>query len=151
MIEKHLEAAVSDDLYREAHNIAANENVKHNISSSNLEMLRDNLSAIADYQDTIIGIINNKGEIVLSTGKDISPDTPIKIENFDPTAWGSNYYQTGDFYGYFHDTRLSVIAPITADMTTKGYVSIHYLMSDLYQNRGKSCRFSTLYFLQFTF
>lgn len=147
MIEKHLEAAVSDDLYREAHNIAANENVKHNISSSNLEMLRDNLSAIADYQDAIIGIINNKGEIVLSTGKDISPDTPIKIENFDPTAWGSNYYQTGDFYGYFHDTRLSVIAPITADMTTKGYVSIHYLMSDLYQNRGEILQIFHIIFL----
>lgn len=154
MIERHLERSVSDDLYREAHNIAADETVKHNISSSNLEMLRENLSVIADYQNSIIGIINNQGEIVLSTRKDIAPDTPIKIESFDPTAWGSNYYQIGNFYGYFHDTRLSVIAPITADMTTKGYVSIHYLMSDLYQNRSQILRilhilFFTLYILTF--
>lgn len=135
LIEDYLEHSISEDLYREAHNIASDDTVKHNISSSNLEMIRDNLSAVADYQGSLIWIINNKGEILLSTRKDISPDTPIDIQTFNPVNWGSNYYQTGDFYGYFKEERLSVIAPITADMTTKGYVSIHYLMSDLYQER----------------
>lgn len=136
LIETYLERSISEDLYREAHNIASDDTVKYNISSSNLEMIRDNLSAVSAYQGALIWIMNNKGEILLSTRKDISPDTPIDIQSFNPVNWGSNYYQTGYFYGYFNEERLSVIAPITADMTTKGYVSIHYLMSDLYQERG---------------
>lgn len=136
MIERHLEKTVSEDLYREAHLIASNDDIRHNISSANLDMVRDNLSVTAEYQNSIIWILNNSGEIVLSTRKDISPDDPIDLSTFDPTLWGGNYYQTGDFYGYFNDTRLSVIAPITENMNTKGYVCIHYLMSDLYQDRN---------------
>lgn len=136
MVENHLEKTVSEDLYREAHLIASNDDIRHNISSANLDMVRDNLSVTAEYQNSIIWILNNSGEIVLSTRKDISPDDPIDLSTFDPTLWGGNYYQTGDFYGYFNDTRLSVIAPITENMNTKGYVCIHYLMSDLYQDRN---------------
>lgn len=136
MIERHLEKTVSEDLYRESHLIASDDNIRHNISSANLDMVKDNLSVTAEYQNSIIWIINNSGEIVLSTRKDISPDDPIDLSAFDPTLWGGNYYQIGDFYGYFNDTRLSVIAPITENMNTKGYVCIHYLMSDLYQDRN---------------
>lgn len=136
MVENHLEKTVSEDLYREAHLIASNDDIRHNISSANLDMVRDNLSVTAEYQNSIIWILNNSGEIVLSTRKDISPDDPIDLSTFDPTLWGGNYYQIGDFYGYFNDTRLSVIAPITENMNTKGYVCIHYLMSDLYQDRN---------------
>lgn len=136
MIERRLEHSVSEDLYREAHRIALEDDVRYNISSASLDTIRENLSIIADYQDSIIWVINNQGEIVLSTRADISADTPISLRNFDPTAWGGNYYQIGNFYGYFSDRRLSVIAPITSQMSTKGYVAIHYLMSDLYQNRS---------------
>ena len=41
---------------------------------------------------------------------------------------------------------LSVIAPITDNMTIKGYVAIHYMMSRLYQQRGRY-----LFILQFLF
>ena len=60
----------------------------------------------------------------------------MNLEGFYPASWDSNYYQIGDFYGYFPETHLSTIAPITENMTTRGYVAIHYLMSDLYQNRS---------------
>lgn len=136
LVEKHFERVISEDLYREAHYIAKSDVVINDISSSNLDKIRNTLSIIANYQETIIFIINNKGEIVLSTRKDISPAAPINIEAFDTTQWGKKYYQVGDFYGYFEDARLSVIAPITSDMTTKGYVSIHYPMSSLYQHRS---------------
>lgn len=136
MAEKKMEKSFSENLYREAHHIAADDNIRHSISSSNLETVRDNLSAIAEYQDSIIWIINSSGEIMLSTRTDISSEEPIEFSNFDPTAWGSNYYQIGDFYGYFSQPCLSVIAPITENMTTKGYVCIHYFMSKLYQNRS---------------
>lgn len=48
----------------------------------------------------------------------------------------ATYYQIGNFYGYFPEARLSTIAPIIEDMNIKGYVAVHYLMSDLYQSRS---------------
>lgn len=146
-IEKHLERTISEDLYQEAHALSESDSVQNNISSSNLEGIRETLSIIADCKGTIIWVINNDGEIVLSTRVDISPSEPIPIQDFDTTQWGRNYYQVGDFYGYFDDTRLSVIAPITSEMTTRGYVSIHYPISSLYQERSGILLIMQLLFL----
>ncbi|MDC7288240.1 ATP-binding protein [Blautia schinkii] len=136
LVEKYLERTVSDDLYQEAHRIASDETL-NNVTASNLDVIHENLSAISTYQDAAIWVINSKGQIILSTRRDISPSAPITVENFDPTAWGSNYYQIGDFYGYFPESRLSVIAPITSEMSPKGYIAIHYQMKKLYQSRSR--------------
>ena len=138
MIEYLLEKEISSDLYQSAYRIAENEEIRHNISASSLHNIKEKLTMVADYPNTIIWIINDDGEVVLSTRKDIDADNPISLDNFDPSIWGSTYYQVGFFYGYFNDAaRLSVIAPITDNMTTKGYIAIHYMMSSLYQKRGQ--------------
>lgn len=137
IIESILKKEISSDLYQSAYRIAENEDIRHNISASSLHNIKEKLTMVADYPNTIIWIINDKGEVVLSTRKDIEPDHPITLNNFDPSLWGGNYYQVGDFYGYFNDSaRLSVIAPITDNMTTKGYVAIHYMLNSLYQKRS---------------
>ena len=61
MVEKHFEHSLSAALYTEAHNIASNEAVKNNISSATVDSLQENLSAIADFQDAVLWIINNNG------------------------------------------------------------------------------------------
>lgn len=147
MIESQLEKDISADLYQSAYRISENEDIRYNISASSLDSIREKLTMVADYPNTIIWIINERGEVVLSTRKDISPGDPIPLAGFDPSIWGSTYYQVGYFYGYFEDdARLSVIAPITDNMTIKGYVAIHYMMSRLYQQRGRY-----LFILQFLF
>ena len=146
MVEKHFEHSLSAALYTEAHNIASNDAVKSNISSTTVDTLQEHLSAIADFQDAVLWIINSNGEIIVSTRKDIDIDDPIPLEEFDAAKWGSNYYQVGNFYGYFDTDQLSVIAPITSDMTTKGYVAIHYAMTNLYQSRS-----SILFIMQVIF
>lgn len=138
MIETILEKDISSDLYQSAYRIAENEDIRHNITAASLDNIKEKLTMVADYPNTIIWIINNDGKIVLSTRKDIKAGHPIDLDNFDPSIWGGNYYQVGYFYGYFKDSaRLSVIAPITDNMNTKGYVAIHYMMSSLYQKRGQ--------------
>lgn len=146
MLEARLEKSITSDIYQTAHRIAESDLVSHNITSANMESIRSNLSLATNYPDTIIWIINSNGQIILSTRKDISPDNPIDLEGFNPASWGSNYYQIGDFYGYFSETRLSTIAPITENLNTRGYVAIHYLMSDLYQSRS-----SLLWIIQLLF
>ena len=146
MVEKHFEHSLSAALYTEAHNIASNDAVKNNISSATVDNLQEHLSAIADFQDAVLWIINSNGEIIVSTRKDIDINNPIPFDDFDAAQWGSNYYQVGKFYGYFDTDQLSVIAPITSDMTTKGYVAIHYAMTNLYQSRS-----SILFIMQLIF
>ena len=146
MLEARLEKSITSDIYQTAHRIAESDLVSHNITSANMESIRSNLSLATNYPDTIIWIINSNGQIILSTRKDISPDNPIDLEGLNPASWGSNYYQIGDFYGYFSETRLSTIAPITENLNTRGYVAIHYLMSDLYQSRS-----SLLWIIQLLF
>ena len=67
MVEKHLEHSLSAALYTEAHNIASNEAVKSNISSSTVDTLQEHLCAISDFQDAVLWIINSNGEIIVST------------------------------------------------------------------------------------
>ena len=135
LLENQLEKSISSDMYQTAHRIAESDLVSHSITSSDMEEIQNNLS-LATGNDTIIWIINSNGQLILSTRKDISPDHPIDLDGFNPASWGSNYYQIGNFYGYFPEARLSTIAPITEDMNIKGYVAVHYLMSDLYQSRS---------------
>lgn len=146
LLEARLEKSITSDIYQTAHRIAESDLVRHNITSANVDSVQNSLSLAANYPDTIIWIINSNGQIILSTRKDISPDHPIDLDGFDPASWGSNYYQIGDFYGYFHDSRLSTIAPITEHLNTRGYVAVHYLMSDLYQSRS-----SLLWIIQLLF
>lgn len=146
LLEARLEKSITSDIYQTAHRIAESDLVRHNITSTNAESVQNTLSLAANYPDTIIWIINSNGQIILSTRKDISPDHPIDLDGFDPASWGSNYYQIGDFYGYFHDSRLSTIAPITEHLNIRGYVAVHYLMSDLYQSRS-----SLLWIIQLLF
>ena len=146
LLEARLEKSITSDIYQTAHRIAESDLVRHNITSTNVESVQNTLSLTANYPDTIIWIINSNGQIILSTRKDISPDHPIDLDGFDPASWGSNYYQIGDFYGYFHDSRLSTIAPITEHLNIRGYVAVHYLMSDLYQSRS-----SLLWIIQLLF
>lgn len=136
MVESVLEEDISSGLYQDAHNVADNQAVKSNLSSSNLSSIQSNLYMLSQYPSVIVWIINNEGEIIVSTRTDIAADEPIRIEDFDPSDWGSSYYQIGNFYGFFPEEYLSVLAPITEDMTPKGYIALHFRMSDLYQKRG---------------
>ena len=53
------------------------------------------------------------------------------IKNFDPTAAGNQVYMIGDFFGAFDSDTLSVLAPITGNFNTYGYVVIHMPMSQV--------------------
>ena len=78
MIESLLEKEISSDLYQSAYRIAENEEIRHNISASSLHNIKEKLTMVADYPNTIIWIINDDGEVVLSTRKDIDADNPIR-------------------------------------------------------------------------
>ena len=68
MVEKHLEHSLSAALYTEAHNIASNEAVKSNISSSTVDTLQEHLCAISDFQDAASAIRRSISSMVPNLG-----------------------------------------------------------------------------------
>lgn len=143
-MESQLEHMKGEDLYHAAVNLADNSDIQ-NTNSYNAESVYTILSTVADFEDSDIWLMNRSAEILMDTSSDIYLEEPVPVSGFDPTAWGTSYYRTGNFYGYFTDSRLSVMAPITEDMTPTGYVVIHYPLTKLYQEREQIL--STIYLI----
>jgi len=137
LIEKQLIEQLSTSLYKEANTIAHSQAAKYYTQYSSLEEFYDNLSALSEYQNSQIWLINTQGEILLDTSQDFDPDETVisKVENFDPGSFGKTYYQIGTFYKYFAIDKLSVMAPISLNFSTKGYVAIHLSMEQIYSQR----------------
>jgi len=91
------------------------------------------LDALSVYMNTEIRIISPDGLVIIDTARvDTSSDPGMMvIHDFDPSIGGGSYYLTGDFFGSFDEEVLSVIAPITSDYLTKGYVTIHYSLNEI--------------------
>lgn len=135
LVQDYLIRRTSEQIYKEANAISFDNMVRYHTASYNLGNIHETLSSLAVYQDAQIWLINQKGEILLNTAKEKPYDPPLALEGFDPITWGSSYYRTGNFFGHFHESMLSVIAPITSDITIKGYIAIHYPMNSIYQER----------------
>lgn len=136
LIENQLIRSESEAIYTQATSIASNTMVRYQTSSANLETIYNSLEPLGTYQGTEIWIVNDQNQIIVNSS-DLEPaENPKTVQNFDPTTWGSNYYRIGNFYNNFHYPVMSVIAPITANMTPRGYVVIHYPMSNLYEKRA---------------
>lgn len=90
-----------------------------------LETVTSQLSALSVFMNSDIQIINPSGRLVLDTFSPIEVDDIIVIKNFDPTATGDSYYMIGNFFQFFEQNTISVIAPITSDYKVKAYVAIH--------------------------
>lgn len=158
----YLEATKAEQLYKVSNLIVSNYTSGFYTGSNLSETVRTELNTIAAYLDSSIWVVDFDGNILLNSDKKISEESPQKIEQFDPTSTGANYYQIGKFYGMFQEKRLSVICPFTSDYSVKGYVMIHTSMQNLllqrdhilniiYQSLGIIFLLSLLIMIVFTF
>ena len=115
----------ADSLYKEAIIIADTFAADLYNSEASLESVQLELKNLGVYLDSQIWIINPSGLIVVDSTKEVDLDNQVKIENFDSTIGGNNYYTIGTFFNSFDENKLSVIAPITDNFMVKGYVVIH--------------------------
>ncbi|MGI6069774.1 MAG: HAMP domain-containing sensor histidine kinase [Blautia sp.] len=143
-VESQLEQMKSSDLYHAATNLAMDTDIRYT-NSFNAESVYKVLHTVADFEDADIWMMNSTGGIIMDTSATAQLLDPIPVQGFDPTAWGTSYYRTGNFYGYFHEDKISVMAPITVNMAPKGYIIIHYPMQKLHQEREQIL--STIYWI----
>lgn len=128
----HMIKSNTEAMYREANFIASGRLAQsYREDSSSLQDIYSNLKALATYNQTEIWLMNTRGEIILNTAKEYAPEHQEVIEDFDTTRLAGNYYQKGDFFGYFDSDMLSVVSPIISNYRAKGYIVIHYNLNQL--------------------
>lgn len=115
-------------LYDEANILSQNYNNLYKGNSTISQLPADpHLKAISAYLGSRILVLNRQGCIMMDTND--SAYTGQIVESFDPAGFGSHYYQIGSYYGLFSEKHLSVMAPITGNFRTYGYVTIHLPVS----------------------
>lgn len=119
----YLEKKEAQSLYRESALVSSNYAQNYYNNSITLDELKGQLSALDNYLNADIWIVDTKGNIILNTAS--GSTTPELIEDFDVTDFGNRYSQIGSFYGYFPEETLSVFSPITVNYKVRGYVIIH--------------------------
>lgn len=124
----YIERDTASDLYRESNLLAANYAANYYRGTMTLEDVTSHFVAVATYLDAEIRVVSLDGKVLITSGSDTSSNT---IEDFDITAFGTSYYQTGTFFNTFQEETLSVFSPITINYKVRGYVLIHKPVRDL--------------------
>lgn len=135
LVEDQLITQTSDALYQEAYSIASSNAAKSYSKSDALDDLYNNLKDVATYQNAQIWVLDTSGSILINTATSLNQENPASIPGFDPAAFGPKYYEVSHFYNQLEKEHLNVMVPITANMRTRGYVSIHYPMDNIYEQR----------------
>ncbi len=134
----HLVMDKAAALYKEATLISTRYADSIYNSSLQADDVRDQLEAIDTFTQSEIWIINPDGQLLYnSTDTTVDKDNTVTIEHFNPTDTGNNYYMVGDFYGNFESDVLSVLSPINSDFRIRGYVVMHYEISEIRESRDR--------------
>ncbi len=115
----------ADRLYREAVTIADSYAADLYSAEVSLETVYRQLTALSHYTGTQIWILNPSGRMVVRSDTPLTQDDEVYVENFNPAVSAGKRYIEGDFFGFFQTPHLTVMAPITSNYKTSGYVVIH--------------------------
>lgn len=137
LIQRELTRQAGDALYREAVNIASNQADHYYTQQASLTDTYENFRTLAEYQKAQVWMVDPSGKILINTEEDLDTENPEEIENFDPVDFNDGYYTIGTFYQYFSEEHISVLAPITLNMSTKGYIALHMPLDDILSNRDE--------------
>lgn len=135
LTHQHLIEEKADALYDEANLLASSYSDIYQGKNINLATANPQLEAVATFLRAQAWVLDRNGTVVAET----SPASHIGavVERFDPTAGGNRSYLVGSFFGMFQEDMLSVIAPITGNFNTYGYVVIHMSMRNIQSGRDQ--------------
>lgn len=118
-------------LYKSANVTASQYLPKYFNETISLSEVRTQLSGIESYTDAAVWLVDAEGNLICSKSPDDYPDVPTVIPDFDPTENVGSIWQKGDYHGCFTEDVITVIAPVTQDFTTKGYLLIHQNLDEI--------------------
>lgn len=135
MVERQVVESTGESMYKEGISIAAYHAKADYDDPREASETYHNLKVLSSYQDFRILVLDPIGQPLLDTGRPFTEDPYPALENFDPASMGTDYYQSGDFYGYFDTEMLNIMVPVTRNLNILGYVSLHFPMSEIIKQR----------------
>lgn len=125
----------ADAMYDEANLLASAYSDIYQGKDLSLEIAKPQLEAVSAYLNTQAWVLDNRGTVIAET----SPATHVGmvIDGFDPTITGNKSYMIGQFFGMFSNETLSVLAPITGNFNTYGYMVLHMPMTQVQQGQNE--------------
>ncbi len=131
MTMEHLTRERADALYREATLIANTYASDLYNNETSLDTVKKQLDTLDTYLSANLWIINPSGRMILDSQSPVDVENETVISGFDHAITSGSYYTIGNFFDSFSYDQLSVLAPITSDYTVRGYVVIHYPISNI--------------------
>ena len=135
MTHEYLVRERSDAMYDEANLLASTYSDIYQGKTISLDTANPQLEAVSTYLGASAWVLDHKGAVVAET----SPRLPFRKDHggFDPTVTGNKSYIIGDFFGMFPGETLSVLAPITGNFNTYGYVVLHMPMERILDSQNQ--------------
>lgn len=121
----YLESSISGNMYQSANLLASNYLPDYFSKTIALTDVYTQLNGMSDYLNSDIWFVDNEGSLLASAKSGDVSYAPSRIENFDPAESGGSTYLTGDYHGYFNSEMITVIAPVTENFSTHGYLLVH--------------------------
>ena len=132
MTFEHLRREKADALYKEATLIVNTYASDLYDNNTTLDTVKYQLDALDTYLSATIWVINPSGRMILVSSAPMDVENEVVVENFDPTVTQGSYYTVGTFFDSFDEKMISVFAPITSNYMVRGYVVIHYPISNIH-------------------
>lgn len=135
MLEQHVINRESSQLYSSAISLSNTQAIRSYRNSEDLRAAHELLQAVANTEQVDIMIIDTQGTLVLDTSAAFSETEKTVLSDFDPAAPKNSYYTIDDFFGHYTADQLNVTVPITINMSTRGYVSMHKPLTQVLADR----------------
>ncbi len=120
--KNYLREQTASFLYKEAGQIASSYASEDFSTQFTWNEFQKQLASLSAFLASDIYIINNDGEILISSLGPASLTYPRQIPDFDILDFSSGYYTIGDFYGQYEQDVLTVYAPVTRNYRANCYV-----------------------------
>ncbi len=124
------------ELYKSANEISNTYAGYFYDDSISTDDVRKQLNAAGDFSFLTIWIVNTDGEVIYSSATDSQNGSTFTVNGFPGEGTSRNFYQEGNFYGYFNEDMLSVLSPIMYNYNLKGYVVIHSPLTRLREQQS---------------
>ena len=130
LVENQLMKDTSRTLYKEATLIASDYLPSYFTDGSSIDAVQAQLAAMRLYLDASLWFVDSSGTMITSSNIE-NTSAPEAILEFDPAEIGGNQYISGTYHDYFDMDVITVMAPVTEDFFTKGYLLIHSPVSSV--------------------
>ena len=137
VLENHIVSKESSRLYTSAVSLSSTKAIRSYQDSERLLAAHEMLQAVADTEQVDILLIDSQGRLVLDTSCALSDTKADALSEFNPAASKNSYYTIDTYFGYYTEDQLNVTVPITINMSTRGYVSLHEPISQVLADRER--------------